>query len=474
MVRRIAGTGGVLMLLAACGATASLAPAPTGSASPELQATASPSPHTGAPTPSTASESLPPAGATPGPTALTPSSPDCAPTTRSVSGGESPAPGMTFATTDDSGVLSWARAAGPGPLEAYEIRAAAEYRGTFVVVGTRLVDLGPQLGAVLQPGIWTSDDGFAWALATFDGRDLCWNVRVLDVTVGPDGFIAVGDWFGTAAVWLSADGRRWNRIQDAGFTPGRMRHVGVTGQGIVAFGDVQSVEGQESRSLIWTSVDGVEWLRATNETGLAVAAGVDVLVESGSELWAFHRGFSFDGSPAPAEVWRTGGRAEWVKLAELPASSGLWIDAAARGASGWVVTGGGRAWTSRDGFAWELAPTGPQLLYTLLAHDAGFVGVSVDWPDAGCSFPDDAFIGQTWVSPDGRTWRPMTAEIFTRGQAIHALLERDRALIGVGVTYEFSFGPTGAIWAAPLPTTFAAASPAPSPTPAATNAGCGG
>jgi len=44
-------------------------------------------------------------------------------------------------------------------LEAYEIRAAAEYRGTFVVVGTRLVDLGPQLGAVLQPGIWASDDG---------------------------------------------------------------------------------------------------------------------------------------------------------------------------------------------------------------------------------------------------------------------------------------------------------------------------
>jgi hypothetical protein len=390
-----------------------------------------------------------------------------------VSAGESSVP-ATFATTAESGFLRWARAAEPGPAEAYRVNAAAEYRGTFVVVGTRSVDLGPELGVVLQPGIWASGDGFAWELGAFDGRDVCWNVSVWDVTAGPNGFIAVGDWFGAAAVWFSTDGRRWDRIQDAGFTPGRMRHVGVTGQGIVAFGDVWLVDTQVSRGLIWTSVDGVRWLRATNETGLAVAAGVDVLVESGGELWAFHRGLSFDGSPALAEVWRTGGRAEWDKLAALPVSEGVVIDAAARGPAGWVVTGDGRAWTSRDGLSWELAPTGAPMLYALLADDAGFVGVNIEETAAGCAVPENAFIGHTWVSTDGRTWRPMTAEVFTQGQAIHALLLRDRTLIGVGVTYESSFGPTGAIWTAPLPTSLAADSPAPLPTPAATSAGCGG
>jgi hypothetical protein len=320
------------------------------------------------------------------------------------------------------------------------------------------------------PGVWTSVDGLEWDQAALpDGNA---GVKVRDVTIGGPGLVAVGDDWGSgsvrAAVWLSSDGREWERVHDSGFDPGRMWLVGATDQGLVAFGDdCLCIHGNEQR-VIWTSTDGREWLRATNESGLEVAQGVRALVRSGSELTAFvPRG------PGGIDVWRTAGRADWQKVANL---RGDIIDfvSAAHGPRGWVAAAEGGAWWSVDGVAWHESLNAPDAI-ELIADDAGFVAVGMTSTSTGCAEPDGAFIGHTWTSSDGRVWREIEPRKAWDGDAVAKLLVDGRTLIGVGQSFSDRTRPgVTAVWTAPLPPVSGdAGSPPPAPTPTPKYAGCG-
>jgi hypothetical protein len=379
-----------------------------------------------------------------------------------------PSPTTPRSTEPAPANFAWLREASHGPEELFEVLGDAELEQTAVIVGYRLGGDGD-----LEPGIWVSDNGLDWELADFEGHDTS-RVRILDVTVGAGQFIAVGEESMTAVVWLSRDGRRWTRISDPAFAPGVMWHVGTTAAGVVAFGSAWDVAAQRSQPLLWTSPDGTTWTRSASETGLAVAAGIDVLLRNGTELWAFHRGMSFDGTSAPAEVWRTSELGDWEKVAELPGSEDIVVDAAAIGPLGWVVSGGGLAWTSVDGRDWERPTPAPPLLVALFADQAGYVAVTAEETMDGCSIPSNAIIGRTWVSADGRAWRQLSDEIFDEGEAIGALHLRDRTLVGVGVAWTGDpVRPKGAIWTARLPTTLDADGAAATPSPASSPQGCG-
>ncbi len=379
--------------------------------------------------------------------------------------------------------VDWARTTGdPGFDDVQAINASATFEDRFVVVGRRDVP-DSEGGSRYFPGIWTSADGLRWQPADVEGSDKE-GLEIRDVTVGGPGLVAVGDDRTgdtvRAAVWLSTDGLRWARVHDDGFNPGRMWRVGATDQEIVAFGDdclciysKQYLADGQGRRVNWTSPDGRDWLRATNEPGVEVAKGVRTLVGVGGWLTAFvHDWDSVDAATRPVEVWRTRGRADWTKVGELPGSQGADVFHAAQGPRGWVATGmtgsnEAAAWISSDGIAWDRSPTAPGAVHALLADRAGFIAVGARSTSTGCIEPDGAFVGQTWTSSDGRVWREPGSQHGWVGEAISNLLQRDRTVIGVGLSYadDTSGHVAGVVWTAALPTTSVDAGPPPASTP---------
>ncbi len=219
---------------------------------------------------------------------------------------------------------------------------------------------------LLTPGtsnMWFSPDSRNWGSVDLGGLDIH-IVSIAGVTQSGSRMVAVGaETFANAdgssasdaLVLLSDDGRHWPQIANPRFKNAQMELVGSTRQGIVAFGWTSAYE-----PAIWTSPDGSSWIRATNESGLAVARGVTTLAERDGALLAFVGVGATEQRPTTnVEVWRTEGRAEWQRIGELPRSAGMTVNQAVYGNGRWYAFGWKRfetdkpvAWTSPDGATW--------------------------------------------------------------------------------------------------------------------------
>ena len=220
-------------------------------------------------------------------------------------------------------------------------------------------DAGPgAFVSVYQAAIAFSPDGIHWQNVDSPIADV--EADYLSaVAIGPTGIVAVGEEGivgagnervgSDALVMFSADGLTWQRISDPAFKDGQMQFVGATNEGFVAFGSDFS-----RRPVIWTSPDGREWLRATNETGLAVARGVRLLIPEDGRLTALVGPPRTIDEPdtIELEVWQTEGRAEWQRVGRLPDRVGPALQGAAGGGR-LLVMDRESTWTSTDGSAWE-------------------------------------------------------------------------------------------------------------------------
>ncbi len=136
--------------------------------------------------------------------------------------------------------------------------------GLIVGVGTAENDLGESVAAV-----WVSADGQSWERVEPNspvfGSDSGDDVTMLDVTWGSAGFIAVGTVDGTeVAIWQSTDGRSWNRIETTEEAFGRMgtlSSVAALESGFVATGPHGFANRGERPVTLWTSPDGSTWSR---------------------------------------------------------------------------------------------------------------------------------------------------------------------------------------------------------------------
>ena len=229
----------------------------------------------------------------------------------------------------------------------------------------------------------------------------------------------------------------------------------ATRSGLVAFGDRTDTDSK----VIWTSPDGIDWLAATNASGLQVARGVTAVAAIDGRAIAFVA--VGNDARGPIEVWGTTGRAEWQQLAQLSDEADAYVWQAAAGPRGWVAfgsPGGGKtdsAWYSADGETWELAPTGPDVWAAVIGVDAGFVatGAVGSLGDDTCGDQRD-YHGQTWTSADGRSWQRMTPTADFEWASIAAMLDIGSNLVGIGVSYpgeHFSSSAEPARWTAPLP-----------------------
>ena len=117
--------------------------------------------------------------------------------------------------------------------------------------------------------VWTSTDGIAWSRIRHDeslfGDSVMWDVAAFE-----SGFVAVGGERtpgGEAVVWHSLDGADWARVrdEDAVFGSSSMRSVTATNVGLVAVGGERGDD--ENWDIIWTSRDGLTWVRLPDMTG---------------------------------------------------------------------------------------------------------------------------------------------------------------------------------------------------------------
>lgn len=122
--------------------------------------------------------------------------------------------------------------------------------------------------------VWTSRDGSFWRRVGADD-DLAGpgDQQINAMAVVGSGFIAVGqetiDGDTNAVVWTSADGRDWTRVSDpSGLFGGAgdqiMYAVLSTPVGIVAAGS--EVLEPEWDAAVWTSIDGISWMRLSGDT----------------------------------------------------------------------------------------------------------------------------------------------------------------------------------------------------------------
>ena len=255
-----------------------------------------------------------------------------------------------------------------------------------------------------------------------------------------------------------------------------INHVAASRQGLVAFGNTR-----DAGASIWTSVDGVEWLKATNDTGLEVARGVHLVAEHDGRLTAFvgHPGDDPSGL-GPVDVWQTEGRAEWEKVGALPDQSAI-VHRAAFGGGRWLAVGFAPrtkpatlpdAWSSTDGRTWVRTAAPVEAHAAVAGWADGMIVASHtgSGPGETCGGPGP-YVGRSRISMNGEDWIVVPP---TEGAAAEALFVVGDQILAVGLSARGRGDAVPVRWLAALPRSVAAPAPTPTPAPTPKSEGCGG
>ena len=320
---------------------------------------------------------------------------------------------------------------------------------------------GPGFVAVGRMGgaaaVWTSSDGLTWARiphneAAFGSVSVPHDemgTRMLDVTGGGPGLVAVGSAFAAAQppypeVWVSSDGITWSRVPDRPVGDGPLWGVTAGGPGLVAVGGGQ----------VWTSVDGLTWtsspqrLNGDGEPNVIDGYAVDV-VAGGPGLVAV------GGSDWVAAVWTSTDGITWTRVPHDEAVFGKeWtgISSVSIGGPGLVAVGEwtstdeedpeavrqqAAVWTSTDGMTWTRVPHdetvfGDSTMSSVAAAGNGLVAVGSRWLDAeNCQYECQA--AAVWTSTEGLMWRRVVHdEAVFEGHQMTSVTAGDRGVVAVG------------------------------------------
>jgi len=227
---------------------------------------------------------------------------------------------------------------------------------------------GPGLVAV-GSGIW-SFDGLTWTRRVESGLS-----HLFSVVAGGPGFVAVGEgpsdeeyWDADAAVWSSVDGTNWTRVPHDELVFGgagrqSMSAVTVGGPGLVAVGAVEKGSSEFEEywdAAVWTSVDGISWVRVRHDEAVfggdgsqmmnSVTAGGPGLVAVGS-------------SEGDAEVWTSPDGVTWTRIRHDGSTfADSHMNSVTTAGPGVVAVGStgvvrdAAVWTSLDGINWTRVP----------------------------------------------------------------------------------------------------------------------
>lgn len=219
--------------------------------------------------------------------------------------------------------------------------------------------------------VWSSADGKTWTLVEANAP---WLHSDLPMTfVFDDKMWIMGGWYkgrlpGHSAsnqVWWSTDGVKWEQAtKAAGWTPriaagavvfkGRMWVLGGTEN--YYFGDDKSLKND-----VWSSADGKEWKRETDNAGWAPRAYHAAVVHD-NKIWVFGGGNYVPKYQAFNDVWSSSDGVHWEKVTEAaPWHPRIWFSSVVYRDRMWVLGGWsnnpgknwGDAWHSKDGKTWQ-------------------------------------------------------------------------------------------------------------------------
>lgn len=190
---------------------------------------------------------------------------------------------------------------GPGDQEASTVAALGSL---LVAAGTETIDGDKDAAIWVSDGIWSRVEG-QQDLVGPDAQ------QIQEIVAGGPGLVAVGyvgdpeDW--DAAVWTSSDGAGWTRVQDPG------GELGVPGDGdqqiftVARWGTELVAIGTDERlgGALWVSADGMSWSRVQNAPIVLVGPRQHPrdMLTFGDVLMAFGR--EGGGSNDDAAVWKT-------------------------------------------------------------------------------------------------------------------------------------------------------------------------
>lgn len=235
-----------------------------------------------------------------------------------------------------------------------------------------------------------------------------------------------------AAVWRAESAYEWALVSDP--PQGDLSAIVAGGPGFIAAGATCGIDdvGSDCAPAIWTSVDGTAWRRVPHDE--AVFASCAQSEDPFCQVSIRHLAVSDDGFVVAAGqdglgggVWHSSDGEFWAR-AELDQRQGGFDQLIVTG-SEFVLMGGGRAWTSRDGAVWQESQGGdlfPAFLLDVTAYNGKFYGVGGEGP--------------SWVSSDGISWEPLDVGVDFEGEGLVRIFSLPSQLIAAGMRYDEATG----------------------------------
>ena len=261
----------------------------------------------------------------------------------------------------------WQRLPVPPAMRGARITAATTFRDHLVAIGAIT-----NADGVATPAAWTSRDGATWTRAK--GAPDWSNLELTDIAAGPDGLVAVGrreDGEIRAGVWTSPNGAVWTPVPPFTSFPldvgeSEIRAIAYGAGGFVAVGRGQG-QGPVPVAAVWASADGHTWAKVESANVFGSSdvlrggrvPGLNDVVAWDSGYVAVGSAFALSGDVVGAVFTSPDGRS-WTKArgddlldASEPSTVTTWSGGLALGAN---VRGSGGShpvvWTSDDGSAW--------------------------------------------------------------------------------------------------------------------------
>ncbi|MEN8114527.1 MAG: hypothetical protein ABFS21_09075 [Actinomycetota bacterium] len=224
--------------------------------------------------------------------------------------------------------------------------------GPGLVAGGWLGDLwGDAYYDYSDGAVFISADGTEWERI----EDPPFAGGVTDLAVGPDStIVALGCGGDTSPIWVSENGRDWENVDSDLFGPGcrvGAQWVAAGGPGFVAVGNTRSDD-----AAVWLSQDGREWTQVEDESLLATEEDdwrlrLSGVIEGGPGLVAIGGvGIGPDAEFDAMGVWVSEDGTDWERLPNLDDD---WVGHISRDPeTGRLFALGSHMWTSDDGIEW--------------------------------------------------------------------------------------------------------------------------
>ena len=220
----------------------------------------------------------------------------------------------------------------------------------------------------------------------------------------------VGD---RAAIWVSEDGIRWDRIphdEDVFGGPGgtAINDIAAGGPGYVAVGASVADSGGDIDPAVWVSEDGLSWERVVSPSFEDPGSQWMESVSSGGP-GVVAVGLSLDGTGEGIWTSPDGLRWERVEVEPFSAANAIW-HVMQRG-QGLVAVGAishqPTAWSSEDGISWERGKMSPADAELVGAHPHAVVATDETLLAAGFAAKGSFAKWETgvWLSSDGARWQ---------------------------------------------------------------------